>query len=135
MRLVHFINEAERQSPTGLGADGMSKQKLKTLIYKETKKCTHNKLYSDSYWQGPQCIWDVFNKLDLNWHITKSEYKNNKDDRAMGIKMPSRKEWHFEIEWSGPNNKYLKTGGYLTAAGAGTIDDPLGKYDLVLILY
>ena len=49
MRLLQFINEG-RQESTGLGADGMSKQKLKTLIYKETKKCTHNRLYSDNGW-------------------------------------------------------------------------------------
>lgn len=135
MRLVGFINEAKRENSDGMGADGLSKQKIKTLIYKGTKKCTHNKLYSDEYWQGPQCVWDVFNKLNLNWHITKSEYKNNKDDAKMGIKMPSRKEWHFEIMWEGPKFKKMKMGGYLTAAGAGTTDDPLGKYDLVLIIY
>jgi uncharacterized protein YjhX (UPF0386 family) len=134
MRLVQFINE-ERDSSTGLGADGMSKQKLKTLIYKETKKCTHNKLYNDTGWNGPNCIWDVFNKLNLNWHIVKSEYKNNKDDVKMGIKMPTRKEWHFEIQWDGPKGRNMKTGGYLTAAGAGSTTDPLGKYDLVLIIY
>jgi hypothetical protein len=134
MRLLQYINEG-RQESTGLGADGMSKQKLKTLIYKATKKCTHNKLYSDKYWQGPQCVWDAFNDLDLNWHITKSEYKNNKDDAKMGIKMPSRKEWNFEIIWDGPKGKMLKMMGNLTAAGAGSIDDPLEKYDLVLILF
>ena len=135
MRLETFLNEQSRNEPTGLGADGLSKQKLKTLIYKETKKCTHNRLYTDNYWHGPQCVWDVFNKLDLNWHITKSEYKNNKDDKALGIKMPSRKEWQFEIMWDDNKGKHQKQGGHLTAAGAGSIDDPLSKYDLVLILF
>ena len=134
MRLLQFINEG-RQESTGLGADGMSKPKVKTMIYKATKKCTHNKLYSDNHWQGPQCVWDAFNDLNLNWHITKSEYKNNKDDAKMGIKMPSRKEWNFEIMWDGPNGKHMKMGGNLTAAGAGRVDDPLEKYDLVLILF
>ena len=132
MRLDKFLNE---NKTTGMGADGLSKAKLKTMIYKATKKCTYNKLYSDSYWQGPQCVWDAFDKLDLNWHITKSEYKNNKDDHKMGIEMPTRKEWHFEIMWDDNKGKYKKMQGYLTAAGAGTAEDPLGKYDLVLILW
>jgi hypothetical protein len=29
----------------------------------------------------------------------------------------------------------MKMNGYLTAAGAGRVDDPLEKYDLVLIMY
>lgn len=132
MRLIRFINEA---SSNGMGADGLSKQKLKTLIHKETKKCTYNKLYSDNYWKGPQCIWDTFNKLNLNWAITKSEYKNTKDDIKMGLLVPTRKEWHFEINWNNNKGKQQKMEGYLTAAGAGTVDDPLAKYDLVLIIW
>jgi hypothetical protein len=132
MRLNRFLNEIKL---TGLGADGLSKQKLKTMIYKATKPCTHNKLYKDNYWQGPQCVWDAFDKLNLNWSITKSEYKNNKDDAKMGIKMPTRKEWHFEIQWDDNKGKHQKIQGYLTAAGAGSTEDPLEKYDLVLIFY
>jgi len=134
MRLTGYLINEGRTESTGMGADGLSKQRIKTLIYKETKKCTHNKLYKDSYWQGPQCIWDAFDRLNLNWYITKSEYKRDKDDKKGGV-MPSRKEWHFEIQWDGPKGKHMKMGGYLTAAGAGTMDDPLSRYDLVLIIY
>lgn len=132
MKLIKFLNES---NSNGTGADGLSKARLKTMINKATKKCTYNKLYNDSYWQGPQCVWDAFDKLNLNWHITKSEYKNNKDDAKMGIKMPSRKEWHFEIMWDNNKGKHQKMSGYLTAAGAGTVEDPLSKYDLVLIIW
>jgi len=125
----------ERKESTGLGADGMSKPKLKSLIYKETKKCTYNKLYKDKGWNGPQCVWDTFNKLNLNWNITKSEYKMSDDDKKMGAKMPTRKEWYFEIIWDGPKGKQMKQGGYLTASGAGSVDDPMEKYDLVLVLF
>ncbi len=133
MRFKNYIKES-----TGLGADGLSKARLKTLLYKETKNCTYNKIYKDSGWNGPQCIWDTFNGLNLNWHITKSEYKRGKDDLAMGIKMPSSKEWQFEIIWNSKEDgtgKQMKMGGIVTAAGAGTIEDPLGKYDLNMVLW
>ena len=139
MKIDNFLNEikkterkiflSERES-TGLGADGLSKQKLKTMIYKATKKCTHNKLYSDQYWQGPQCIWDAFDELNLNWHITRTDYKKQKGDV-----MPSSKEWQFEIMWDNDKGKFSKLGGYLTASGAGSVEQPLDKYDLVLILF
>jgi len=127
MRLTKFITEAN--TVTGLGADGLSKQKLKTLIYKETKKCTHNKIYKDSYWEGPKCIWDTFNKLNLNWTMLGSKYRHDKKGKT------EAKEWEFEIHWNDNKGKFKKTGGYLVAAGTGTVEDPLSRYDLVLIMY
>jgi len=117
---------------TGLGADGLSKARLKTLLYKETKSCTYNKLYKDTAWNGPQCIWNIFNKLNLNWNLVKSEYKRNKDSDS---KMPDYKEWEFEIQWENDKGKYLKLGGTVTASGAGSRDDPLSKYDVNMIIW
>lgn len=136
MRLKNYIFEGD--SSTGLGADGLSKQKIKTLLYKETKKCTYNKLYKDTGWNGPQCIWDTFNRLNLSWNMTKSEYKRHKDDQAMGIKMPTSKEWQFEIFWNtkqGGGGKHMKLGGHVTAAGAGSVKDPLDKYDVNMVIW
>lgn len=129
MRLKKFINEA-----TEVKADGLSKQKLKTLIYKETKNLTKG-IYNDNYWKGPQMIWNVFDKIDLDWYITKSEYKNRKEDAKMGIQMPTSKEWHFDFKWVDNKGKVSKGSGYLTAAGAGSMEQPLDKYDLVLIIF
>lgn len=126
MRLKRYIIE----SKTGMGIDGLSKAKVKTLIYKETKKCTYNKLYKDQFWQGPKCIWDTFDKLDLNWQIDSSDYKNRNKS-----KMPDAKEWTFTIMWDDNKGKNIKQSGLVTAAGAGSVEDPLEKYDLNLVLF
>lgn len=133
MKLKRFITESN--TSTGLGADGLTKSKIKTLIYKETKKCTHNKLYKDNYWEGPKCIWDTFDKLNLNWTMLDSKYRLSKTGGKMGFKMPDAKEWKFEIHWHDKKMNYKNTGGYLVAAGTGTVEDPLSKYDLVLVMY
>lgn len=136
MKLRKYLKEN-----TGMGADGLSKQRLKTMIYKATKKFTQNKIYHDNYWQGPQAIWDAFADLNLNWTLTKAEYGYDKESKAgyasssPGAIMPSRKEWHFYIQWDNDKGKSKKLGGYLTAAGSGTVEQPLDRYDLVLILY
>jgi hypothetical protein len=140
MRLKKYIFESEKgQTGTGLGADGLSKAKLKTLLYKETKKCTYNKLYKDNYWHGPNCIWDAFNRLNLAWNITKTEYKtyNNTNPRGQ-VQMPDTKEWQFEIFWNskeGGLGKQLKLGGHVTASGAGTVEDPLSRYDVNMVIW
>ena len=123
MKIRKFLVEG-----TGMGIDGLSKQRVKTLLHKETKKCWYNKVYSDQYWQGPKCIWDVFGKLDLNWTLLKAEYRHEN-----GI--PVAKEWQFEIEWDDNKGKHQKLRGSLTAAGAGSVKDPLERYDLVLQVY
>jgi hypothetical protein len=135
MRLKQYIKEAV-QTGTGLGADGLSKARLKTLLYKETKKCTFNKIYKDKGWSGPQCIWDTFNRLDLAWHIDNAEYKRHKDDP--GAAMPTSKEWTFTIHWNskeGGLGKHMKMSGIVTAAGAGSVKDPLDKYDVNMVLW
>ena len=133
MKLKKYLNETliRGSQNTGMGADGLSKARLKTMIYKATKKFTHNKVYHDTYWQGPQGIWNAFGELDLNWSFSaSSQYKHEK-----GNPMPVRKEWYFEIFWQNDKGKQMKLGGMLTAAGAGSVDQPLERYDLVFIIF
>lgn len=136
-KFTEYIKEGMgKMTGTGTGADGLSKARLKTMIYKATKPCTHNKLYKDQYWQGPNCIWNAFNKLDLNWNITGSEYRTEKNpSKSMTFQMPTAKEWTFEIMWDNDKGKSIKQKGLVTAAGAGSVDDPLDKYDLNLVLF
>ena len=129
MKFKHFLTEQRKES-TGLGADGLSKARLKTLLYKETSKCTKG-IYKDRYWQGVKCIWDAFDKLNLNWHITKSDYKNyNKMSE-----MPDAKVWEFEIIWDDNKGKHKKMGGNVTASGAGSVEDPLDRYDVTMVIW
>lgn len=124
MKLKKYLNEN-----AGMGADGLSKARLKTLINKETKSCWYNKVYKDQYWQGPKCIWDTFDRLNFNYVITKNQYRH--DEKGV----PSGKEWYFEIYWHDNKTKYQTLKGYLVAAGAGTVADPLSRYDIVLQIF
>ena len=49
--------------------------------------------------------------------------------------MPTRKEWHFEIHWDNDKGKYSKMGGVVTASGAGSVDDPLSRYDVNMVIW
>ena len=141
MKLKKYLGEARtekdyvKQTGTGMGVDGLSKARLKTLLYKETKKCTYNKLYKDTGWNGPQCIWNTFNDLDLSWNIVRSDYKKVRGEEHM---MPTYKEWEFEIFWNskeGGLGKHMKLGGLVTASGAGSVKDPLDRYDVNMVIF
>jgi hypothetical protein len=68
----------------------------------------------------------------LNWQIDKAEYKY---DKMMSKDMPSRKEWYFTIWFDTDKGKNIKMQGYLTAAGAGSVEDPLERYDMVVVIW
>lgn len=134
MKLKRYLLEGlgdgqRKESNTGLGIDGLSKQRVKTLINKETKSCWYNKIYHDQYWQGPNCIWDTFDRLHINWVLGKTQYRH--DERNI----PSGKEWNFEIMWDDDKGKHQKLKGILIASGAGTVADPLSRYDIVLQIF
>lgn len=107
--------------------DGMSKQKAKNELYKATKPHWYNRIYKDAYWEGPHNIFKEFDKMNLNWHLEKAEYK-----QEHGVNV--RKEWKFQIIFDNDKGKQNMLYGHLTASGAGSVDDPLEKYDLIFVV-
>jgi DNA-binding transcriptional regulator WhiA len=107
--------------------DGMSKQKAKTMIYKAIKPHYHNRMYKDAYWEGPHNVFKEFEKMNLNWVMEKVEYQS---ERGVNI----RKEWRFKILFDNDRNKQNELYGHLTASGAGSMEDPLEKYDLIFVV-
>jgi hypothetical protein len=114
--------------------DGMSKQKAKTFLYKGTKKFWYNKMYHDEYWQGPKSIWKKFDEWDLNWSIDSSRYRKPGPNSAMDPMIDTSKEWLFTIWLINNKDKQIKLHGQLIASGAGSVSDPLEKYDIILII-
>ncbi len=114
--------------------DGKSKQSAKNFLYKAVKKFHINKMYHDEYWQGPQNIWKTFDSLNLNWQIDMSKYV--KGDPKMGTDpmVDVRKEWNFTIFFDNNKGKQNKLYGHLIASGAGSVQDPLEKYDMIIVI-
>jgi len=142
MRLKRLLNVAKNLDYTGSRGgtasnplDGKAKQPAKNAIYKATKKSTHNRMYKDEYWQGPNEIWKTFDQLGLNWQIDGSKYQ--KCPPAMGADPMTNcsKEWKFTIWFENNRGKQDQLNGVLVASGAGSVQDPLEKYDLILMLW
>ena len=47
---------------------------------------------------------------------------------------PQSKMWEFNIDFIGNDGKPKKIYGNLTAAGAGSVEYPLDKYDISVVL-
>jgi hypothetical protein len=124
MRFKNYITEMV-SGPSEI--DGKSKPAAKTAIYKATKKHTFNRLYKDNYWAGPQAVWKTFDEMNLNWQIDKSEYRKDRDSGK-----DTSKAWNFTIFFDNNKGKQQKLFGQVVAAGAGSVEDPLDRYDLTV---
>ena len=109
--------------------NGKSKQSAKNYLYKLVEPYTKN-IYSDIYWQPIHAIWKSFTDNNIDWEMTRSS-QYFKDEQGN----PIRKEWYFKITFSNNRQKPTEIYGTVTAAGAGTVQDPLGKYDVTVVMF
>jgi len=108
--------------------EGISRQRLKTQIYKAIAPIT-KQFYSDDSWQGVSQVWKAFDNLGLDWNMTEAYYGSGQYDKTMP---PQRKTWKFEIRFTNPKGKQNVMYGALVAAGAGSVKDPLDRYDITV---
>lgn len=127
---VQIIREGD--SSTGMGLDGLSKAKVKTLLYKAMKPFTTNKIWKDTGWNGPSAIWNKLNELNANWQLGKNEYYKDRDNPS-GPNVGKR--WEWSLSWDNDKGKNMKLSGLVTAAGAGSVKDPLDKYDITFQIF
>ncbi len=95
----------------------------RSQIVKQTnqKICGLSKgIFSDEYWNGIKPITDYLNESEHGFYLNNTTYKHD----ANGI--PFRKEWVYISESTkNPINVLV------IASGAGSVVDPLSKYDVI----
>jgi hypothetical protein len=107
--------------------NGKSKQSAKNIIYKLVEPYTKG-FFSDDSWVPVHSIWKALESRDITWEITNSKY--DKDEKGT----PIRKMWYFKISFIDNKNKQIELPGMITAAGAGTVQDPLSRYDITFVI-
>ena len=105
---------------------GKSKQSAVRYIYNLVGDLTKG-IFTDEYWNAVKAIWEKLDENGIDIIMTKTEY-----GQENGI--PTRKEWHFYIDFINNRGKLNQIQGVLTAHGAGSIQDPLDKYDISFVI-
>ena len=104
--------------------DGLSKPAAKNYVNKLLSKYTKG-MFSDEYWNGVENIWKALHDENVDFTVSKSDYHH--DEKGV----PTSKTWKFQINFNDNREKPVILYGIVTAAGAGTVSEPLSKYDLV----
>ena len=80
--------------------------------------------FTDNFWEPVQKVWKLFSSLGIEWRLGGSKYDSGNP--------PTGKTWEFEINFVNNIGKVQKLYGRVRAAGAGTIEDPLSRYDVTM---
>lgn len=82
--------------------------------------------YTDEYWNGKNLVTEALEKacieMGLTWEITYSAY-----GVWDNLNEPTRKQWGFKVVDEANNRESY---GIIVAAGAGTVKDPMSRYDI-----
>lgn len=124
IKIVGKLREIARCLIASDGLNGMSNVQARRFVNKLLKKHTQG-YFNDENWRP---IHKTFKELDnhsIDYSIEKTQYGKTPDGN------PNSKTWEVEIEFT--NNKSRNTKIYcrIVASGAGTVSDPLSRYDVV----
>lgn len=104
--------------------DGMSKRqaakKVNTILSAASKG-----LFRDQSWEAVNKVWKELDRAGIDYNITHTEYMNDPNTR-----MPNAKMWKFEVPFQNEKFRPAILFGVLTAHGAGSVEDPLDRYDI-----
>ena len=75
--------------------------------------------HSDQYWEGVKAVWEALAAAGVSVTILEAKYREDESGT------PCEKKWTFQAEVEG-----FTFTGVLTAHGAGSVKDPLDRYDI-----
>ena len=135
IKLKNILLEINVISPSVIGnvaiknINGMYKLKAIKYLYKLlTSGDVTKKIHKDNNWQP---IHDMFTKLKnsgVNYVIKDTKYIKNDSGN------PISKIWDCELKYMNDNIRETTIYMRITAAGAGSIQDPLEQYDITVVL-
>lgn len=109
--------------------NGMRKKQAINYLYKTFDILKRLKgFFTDDYWQPINDLIGDMQKAGVPIEITNTEY--GKDTNGN----PSNKIWECEIPFTNQNNRQDKLYVRITAAGAGSVQDPLSRYDVTCVI-
>jgi len=105
--------------------NGMSKRQAMTAINKIMTDLTKG-FHRDTAWRPINAVFKEFRELNVDYDNMKSEYRKDRDTGKL-----TSKEWKFTITFENQRGRDQILYGIIIASGAGSVDDPLERYDVI----
>lgn len=114
------------------GLNGMTKRSALRLINKLIDPHTKG-IFRDDSWRPVHAIFKTLDRAAIPYVVESAEYGVSPTRRQMeGDRvMPDYKEWKVTVEFENNKGRKTKLYGVIMASGAGSVENPLDRYDLV----
>lgn len=104
--------------------DGKTNRQAKILV--NNLISNSGGIYSDNAWEGVNAIWRKMKNAKINYELSEPpKYTNNESGS------PISKRWNFTVKFKNAKGLDSILYGVIVASGAGTVEDPLSRYDVV----
>ena len=121
----HKLAESDGQSITN-SLDGKSNIVAAGVVNKILGELSKG-IFSDNSWEAINKIFQKLKDSGMEVTILSTKYGGQNDD---GNPMPKYKEWQISIPFTNKAGKPMELVGPVTAHGAGSIQQPLDRYDI-----
>ena len=81
--------------------------------------------YRDDAWEAVGVIWNALTEAGIDWTMEGTKYDHDRDG------VPTGKTWKFKVDFTNDKGRPMILYGVVVGSGAGRIEDPLERYDLV----
>ena len=115
----------EQQAQTVL--NGMNNAKARNIVGKIARGAFHTGLYKDESWEGVTKIFNAFKVSNIDYDLVEAKYSPE---------FPNTwKRWVVDFPFINDRGIQTKLQGTIMAAGAGSVEQPLDRYDLNFTVY
>ena len=125
---VARLAERVAATPVENSLDGMTNEQARRNVTQLLSTYTRG-FFSDRSWEAVNRIWQALTAAQLDWTMAGSQYHT--DSRGV----PNAKTWKFEVRFVNRKQRPTVMYGTVTAAGAGSVEDPLDRYDLTAVVF
>jgi hypothetical protein len=105
------------------GLNGMKNREARKFVNTLLQKHTRG-LFKDDYWRPITKTFKLLAAHEIDYEIKNTEYTKDANGN------PDSKRWSIEIGFTNNNGRDTTLYGTIVASGAGTVSDPLSRYDV-----
>jgi hypothetical protein len=107
--------------------NGMNNAKARRIVSTIAQKGYHTGIYKDESWEGIHGIYKVLDNAGIDYDLLGSKYSPE---------FPNLwKEWKLSFKFINDKGRETELIGTITAAGAGSTEQPLERYDVNFTVY
>jgi hypothetical protein len=119
------VNPIPGSTPPNL-LDGQSNNVASSRVNKILHSMSQG-MFSDNSWEAINKIFKKLQELGIDVTVISAKYGGHAD---VPSGMPKFKEWQISIPFTNKNGKPTELIGQITAHGAGSVEQPLDRYDI-----